>query len=224
MSTSPEMTEASTSSQRRKERNFRTPLDRPIKALADRLGGSKEMERFLRFALVGISGAFLDLGLLTLLQATILPPARLTPTPFDFSFASQALTFDVTAIPMPFNVALATTLAFVAAVVSNFTWTTLWVYPESTARSMRRQLTLFALISVIGWSARTLWITLTYIPIGALMTPIVEPIIRVAQPAFDADPVMEKRIGSVIAQLVAMVFVMLWNFFANRYWTFNDVE
>lgn len=212
------------SSAKRKVRNFRTPLDRPISMIANRLGGGKELERFLRFAVVGLSGAFLDLGLLTVLQATVLAPARLQSMPLDFVFVAQGITFDVAATPLPLNVAAATTIAFVTAVASNFLWTSLWVYPESTSRSIRRQLSQFAFISFVGWSARTLWITLTYAPIGVLVTPFAEPLIRIVQPAFDADPVMEKRIGSVVAQLVAMVVVMLWNFFANRYWTFNDVE
>ena len=206
-------------------RQFQTPLDRPIIAIANRFGGNKakELERFLKFAIVGFSGAFIDLGVLATLQATILPPAVLTPTPLAFNMEQLPINFGITAAPLLFNVALATTLAFLAAVLSNFTWTTLWVYPESRA-NMRRQLGQFALISVIGWLARTLWITVMYVTIGTWITPIVEPFIQIIQSDFVANPVTEKRFGSITAQLVAMVFVMLWNFFANRYWTFSDVD
>jgi putative flippase GtrA len=207
-------------------RQFRTPLDRPISAIATRIGGGKksiELERFLRFAVVGVTGAIIDLGVLTILQATILPPAFITPTPLDFNLDTLPFNFEITAVPLSFNVALATTLAFIAAVLSNFTWTTLWVYPESRA-NIRRKLGQFALISVTGWLARTLWITLMYVPIGVLVTPIVEPLIQIIQEDFIANPVTEKRFGSITAQLVAMGFVMLWNFFANRYWTYSDVD
>jgi putative flippase GtrA len=208
------------------QRQFRTPLDRRIGTLAERFGGekAKELERFLKFALVGLTGAFIDLGILTLLQLTILPPAAYIVNPIDFNLGALPVDFELLTIPLDINVAMATTIAFVCAVVSNFTWTSLWVYPESTSRSMRRQLTQFFIISVIGWSARTLWITTTYVTIGTLLAPTLEPVMRILDAGFEFTPVGEKRLGSIIAQLVAMVFVMLWNFFANRYWTFNDVD
>jgi putative flippase GtrA len=206
--------------------HLRTPLDRPIQAVANRFGGSKakEVERFLKFACVGVTGAVIDLGLLTVLQASVLPPADGAALPIDFNLMNLPFNFNVTAVPLHFNVALATTIAFISAVLSNFIWTSIWVYPESQTRSVRRQLTQFALISFIGWSARTLWITTTYVPMGAIVTPIAEPFIKIVRPAFESGPVVEKRVGSIASQLIAMVVVMIWNFFANRYWTFNDVD
>lgn len=207
-------------------RGFHTPIDKIIEAIAARFGGekAKELERFIKFAIVGITGAVVDLGLLALLQVTFLPPAAYISSPLGFSLATLPLNMEIFAIPLHFNVAVATTIAFIAAVVSNFIWTMLWVYPESRSRSKRRQLVQFAFISVIGWSARTLWITLMYVSIGAWIAPMLEPLIQVFNATFTLDPVSEKSIGSVVAQLIAMVVVMLWNFFANRYWTFNDVD
>ncbi len=188
--------------------NFRTPLDKPIAYLAGRFGGAraKELERFLRFAVVGLTGAVIDLGTLTILQASILPPVNAANEPNDL------------------NVAIATTIAFVLAVISNFTWTRLWVYPESRSRTLRQQLGLFFFISVVGWLARTLWITLMYVEIGHITMPIALPIIHQFQPEYIASIEAEKKLGTLIAQMIAMIFVMLWNFFANRYWTYNDVE
>ncbi len=59
-------------------RHFRTPLDGIIRYAANRFGPTraKEMERFFRFAVVGASGAVIDLGLLFILQQTIIPPTR----------------------------------------------------------------------------------------------------------------------------------------------------
>lgn len=181
---------------------FRTPLDTPINRAARRIGGSnwREVERFLRFAVVGVTGAIIDFGTLIIAQATILPPTN------------------------DLHVAMATTLAFVIAVVSNFIWTRMWVYPDSRSRSMRRQLSQFFLISVTGWLARTVWITTTYSLIGHALMPALLPIIEVFRPEYIPSPTSEEKLGSIIAQLIAMAFVMLWNFFANRYWTYNDVE
>jgi putative flippase GtrA len=212
--------------QSQKDRKFSTPLDGFIEKLGKRFGGNKpkELERFIKFAIVGITGAVVDLGILTILQMTILPPAAYLSLPLDFNLVSLPIDFNISATPLDVNVALATTVAFISAVISNFIWTTRWVYPESRGRGVRRQLIQFASISVIGWLARTLWITLTYVMIGALVSPIIEPIIQIFKPSYVVNSVSEKGLGSIVAQLIAMVFVMLWNFFANRYWTFNDVD
>jgi len=204
---------------------FRNPLNVPIEALAKRIAGDenyKEMERFLRFACVGITGAMLDLGTLTVLQATALPPARTFDSALVESLNYQTPVVFATSIDL--NVALATTIAFLVAVISNFIWTSLWVYPESTTRSKRRQLAQFTFISFVGWSGRTLWITAMYRVIGPIVTPIVVPIVQLVDASFVATPVTEDRLGTTFAQLIAMGIVMLWNFFANRYWTFNDVD
>lgn len=212
--------------QSQKDRKFSTPLDGFIEKLGKRFGGNKpkELERFIKFAIVGITGAIVDLGILTILQMTILPPAAYLSLPLDFNLVSLPIDFNISATPLDVNVALATTVGFISAVISNFIWTTRWVYPESRGRSVQRQLIQFASISVIGWLARTLWITLTYVMIGALVSPIIEPIIQIFKPSYVVNSVSEKGLGSIVAQLIAMVFVMLWNFFANRYWTFNDVD
>ena len=158
---------------------FSNPLNRPILAVATRFGGSKakELERFLKFAIVGLIGFVVDFGTVFVLQSTVLPPAN---------DAGDKLTF---------NVALATSIAFAAAVTSNFTWNRVWTYPDSRSRSIRRQLSQFTVVSIIGWLARTVWISLAYIPAGVLA-----------------------------ANLIGVIVVMIWNFFANRYWTYNDVE
>jgi putative flippase GtrA len=181
---------------------MRTPIDGMIRAVAGRFGAkrAKEMERFLRFAVVGASGAVIDLGLLFILQQTIIPPTR------------------------GLTVALASGIAFFAAVMSNFIWTRYWVYPESRSRSMRRQLAMFTTVSVIGGAFRVVWMALLAFPIGERITPLLAPIIQSVTGSFEVTRFTEARIGSVVAQLIAMVVIMLWNFFANRYWTYNDVR
>jgi putative flippase GtrA len=185
-------------------RRIKNPLDYPINAIAARSGSpqrQKEVARFLRFALVGISGAVIDISLVYVLQATILPP-----------------------IPGTINVILATAIAFVTAVVSNFTWTRLWVYPDSRSKSIRRQLAMFTMISVIGGVTRTAWIAFSHSFIGVLMMPLALPFIQLFRPGYDPGPLATEKLGTLVALLIAMVIVMLWNFFANRYWTYNDIQ
>ncbi len=184
--------------------NLQNPLNASIHYVAQRLGDgekrSKEIERFLRFAVVGTIGAVIDIGLLFLLQATILPPINESA------------------------IALASGIAFFTAVVNNFLWTRLWVYPDSRSRSMRRQLAMFTLVSVMGGLFRLIWMAVMAFPIGHFVMPFAEPIILIFDPSYVPTVLAEGRAGSIIAQMIAMVVVMLWNFFANRYWTYNDVQ
>jgi putative flippase GtrA len=177
---------------------LKTPFDTLIVALAQRLGRGKprEMERFLKFATVGLLGAMIDFGLLNLLQATVFSPSVAT------------------------NVALATTVAFIAAVTSNFILNRYWTYPDSRSRSLRRQLMQFVAVSAVGWFARTIWVTLMFAPIGLFIVGI----IHTFSPTFIATSQLTKQLGSNGAQLIAIFVVMIWNFFINRYWTYNDID
>ncbi len=179
-------------------RTLRTPLDRLYVRIAQRLGGSKakEVERFLKFATIGVMGAIVDFGTLNLLHATLLPPEN------------------------TLNVGLSATLAFIAAILNNFLWNRFWTYPDSRSRSIRRQLTQFFIVSTVGWVARTIWITATYASMGVLIVSIIQLI----NPDYVATELATNQLGANFSQLIAVFVVMIWNFFANRYWTYNDVE
>ncbi|MCY4537782.1 MAG: GtrA family protein [Chloroflexi bacterium] len=181
-----------------------TPIDRFIIALARRVGGrrAKEVERFIKFAFIGLLGFVIDFGVLFILQSTVLPAA------------------DDQNIALPLNVALATTISFTLAVSSNFTWNRLWTYPDSRSYSVRRQLTQFALVSVIGWIGRTFWITSSFAVVGLWSTTAIQSVISTYNPVLQD----ELKLGTMISQFIGVIVVMIWNFLANRYWTFNDVE
>jgi len=176
---------------------IQSPLDRTYSQLARRFGGdkAKELERFLKFATVGIVGALLDFVVLNILLVTILPATQ------------------------PINVAIATTIAFVTAVSSNFFWNRIWTYPDSRSRSLRRQLTQFFVVSFFGWFARLVWVTVSYVAMGFFIVGLIHAIL----PQFSVDLDATKRIGSNFSLLIAIVVVMIWNFFVNRYWTYSDV-
>ncbi len=182
-------------------RVFRNPLDVMILAVANRFGEkSKEVERFLKFAVVGGFGAVVDFTTLIVLQATVLPPE-------DGS-----------------KVALATTLAFLAAVINNFTWNRFWTYPDSRSNSMRKQLVQFTVISAIGWLGRTIWISLSYVPLGDWLMPAALPVARLMRPGYIPSDTGEAKLGTIVAMLIGIAVVMVWNFLANRYWTYKDVK
>ena len=191
-------------SKRSHYRGLNTPLDQLIIKIARRVGGdkAKEVERFIKFAFVGLLGFVIDFGALFVLQSSLLPPVN------DLQER------------LPVNVAIATSIGFALAVISNYAWNRFWTYPDSRSYSVRRQLTQFAIVSVIGWIARTLWITATYVFLGLLSTQFIQMLIVGYQPQM----LDEHKLGTMTAQFIGVVVVMIWNFLANRYWTFNDVD
>jgi putative flippase GtrA len=112
-----------------------------------------------------------------------------------------------------FNMLLvaAGTISFVCAVCSNFIWNRYWTYPDSRSRHPARQLAMFFAVNVAGVAIR--------IPILWFLEP---PLIRLF--ARTPYPVSAEFLAKNLTLAIAVGIVMLWNFFANRYWTYNDVE
>jgi putative flippase GtrA len=105
-------------------------------------------------------------------------------------------------------------ISFIAAVLNNFLWNRYWTYPDSRTKSVSTQIVQFALINVIGLLIRT--------PLFAFLETVSVPVIKSVLPAeFFLSPVF---IGHNLSLATAILVVMLWNFFANRLWTYNDVK
>ena len=168
----------------------------------------KEAERFLKFAVVGAIGFIVDFGIFNLLIGpfhnllAVGEPLNTLLVRFGFSPVQAA-----TLAP-----AFAGTVSFIAAIISNFLWNRYWTYPDSRSKSTRRQFIMFALVSLAGIFIRIPIITLLHGPFTSLFSLI---------PALTPYAV---RLGENAALAVSVVVVMFWNFFANRYWTYNDVE
>lgn len=108
----------------------------------------------------------------------------------------------------------ASILSFAAAVLSNFLWNRFWTYPDSRSKKVSRQIFQFILVSVIGLAIRTPLLTV-------LERVLVENIAKWLPGDFFVTP---RFIGHNIALAIAVLVVMMWNFFANRYWTYGDIE
>ena len=187
-----------------KPRALHTPIDGLIIKAARSIGGrqAKEVERFIKFACVGLLGFIIDFGALFLLQSSLLPPV---------TAGGENL---------PLNVALASTIAFALAVGSNFIWNRLWTYPDSRSFSIRRQLTQFAIVSVIGGAVRTFWVAVSFIFFGMLSTSLLQAV----SPGYHPSLLDQQKLGTMAAQLIGVIIVMFWNFLANRHWSYNDVD
>lgn len=104
--------------------------------------------------------------------------------------------------------------SFAAAVVSNFLWNRFWTYPDSRSKAVSKQVVQFVVVSIVGLAIRT--------PLFAWLEKIfVQNIGRTLSSSF---PVSSTFLGHNFALAIAILVVMMWNFFANRFWTYNDVS
>ncbi len=123
--------------------------------------------------------------------------------------------FNLLATVLGVYAVVASVVSFSLAVVSNFTWNRFWTYPDSRTKPIGQQLFTFALINVIGLGIRTPLfaflerrLTMSAEKIGIFRNINLSPIF----------------IGHNVALACAILVVMFWNFYANRYLTYNDVS
>ncbi len=126
-------------------------------------------------------------------------------------FVVDATTFFILTSLLLLPDLVAQALSFAAAVVSNFTLNRYWTYPESRSKSIRRQLVQFILVNLAGLGIRSLVFLAVTGPYRRLATT--QTLIRM-------DPAFLTRFAALAT---AVTVVLLWNFFVNRYWTYNDV-
>jgi putative flippase GtrA len=120
--------------------------------------------RFGRFALVGVLGTGLDMGLLLLLTAA----AGLSTLPSNM-------------------------ISYSAGIINNYYWNRRWTFTGGQHTYWPRQLTQFAVVSLVGLGLNSLIVVW-----------------------------MEGLIGLLSAKLLATGLVLLWNYNANRLWTFGE--
>ncbi len=109
---------------------------------------------------------------------------------------------------------LASIVSFTAAVISNYLWNRFWTYPDSRNKRFTSQLTQFSLVSLVGLAIRAI----SFTPLEKVVLSVVEKSV----PTSFFLP--SKTIGYNITLAILIIVVMFWNFFANRYWTYNDVK
>jgi putative flippase GtrA len=111
------------------------------------------------------------------------------------------------------SLVLAGTISFICAVSNNFILNRYWTYPDSRSKPFLHQLGMFVLVNSIGIGIR--------IPTLHFMEPVM------AQ-AFENIVHLSHATAESLAKnatlLLAIGVVMTWNFFVNRYWTYNDID
>jgi len=156
----------------------------------------REARRFVKFLVVGTVGAVVDFG----------------------SFNILLRIFNV--VPED-----AQSISFALAVISNFTWNRFWTYPESRSKPIPLQFVLFFVLNFIAWRIRTpIFVELSQ-PLrdliasmaGGLLAGLLDFATRTLNMTLD-------QLGHNAALACAVIVVMLWNFFSNRFITYSDVK
>lgn len=131
-------------------------------------------------------------------------------------FALLNLLYNVLGLPQVFS----NIVAMSTSIVNNFLWNRYWVYPELKEQGGTRKFVQFVIVSLIalGLNTAILWTTDRWLLSEAgLLAGLVAP---VAQWLGIEHSVLSSNVAAVIATGI----VLFWNFFANRLWTFADVD
>jgi len=105
------------------------------------------------------------------------------------------------------------TISFTCAILSNFLWNRYWTYPDSRSRPIAKQLAMFFIVNVAGLAIRLPILHFLEIPIRQVFERLSLNI-----------PFSPEFLGKNFTLAIAVFIVMLWNFFVNRYWTYNDID
>jgi putative flippase GtrA len=123
-------------------------------------------------------------------------------------------TFNLLAEVFHLHAVVASVVSFTAAVTSNFTLNRHWTYPDSRSKPVGRQWVQFALVNLVGLFIRT--------PLFAFLRA---PWTRLAERLpVSWVPLAPSQLGNNAALACAVGVVLIWNFIANRLWTYNDVR
>ncbi len=104
-------------------------------------------------------------------------------------------------------------LSFICAVCSNFIFNRYWTYPDSRSRPLMHQLGMFFLVNSIGIAIR--------IPTLHFVEPIM---LKIFESTVHLSSTTSEFLAKNATLVLAIGIVMIWNFFVNRYWTYNDVN
>ncbi|HZY43939.1 MAG TPA: GtrA family protein [Anaerolineae bacterium] len=156
----------------------------------------KEFKRFAKFLVVGIVGFVVDFG-----------------------------TFNLLLRALNFNPIVAQSISFTCAAISNFTWNRIWTYPESRSKPILLQFGQFFILNLIGVLVRSVVFGLLSAPMIGLVTSMQSgPFAGLIGFATNTLHMTIEQLGYNGALAIAVVVVLFWNFFSNRFITYGDVK
>jgi putative flippase GtrA len=156
----------------------------------------KEFARFTKFLAVGLTGFVVDFGVFNLLlKALNFPPV------------------------------LAQAISFSLAAVNNFMWNRYWTYPDSRSKPILRQFGMFFVLNGIGLAIRTPIFWLFSAPMVALAESMQYGLFAgLINFITGTLHISIEQLGLNMALAIAVLVVLFWNFFSNRFITYSDVK
>jgi putative flippase GtrA len=124
-------------------------------------------------------------------------------------------TFNLLTTSAGLTAVVASVISFIAAIINNFIWNRYWTYPDSRSKPIGRQLVQFSFVSILGLLIRT--------PIIAILEPLFFRIFS-SLAFLPIGFFTAEFLANNLALAIAVIVVMFWNFFINRYWTYNDIS
>jgi putative flippase GtrA len=128
-------------------------------------------------------------------------------------FAVDSLAFNIFRSGIGISPEVSAVLSFMVAVTSNFIWNRYWTYPDSRSKPAIGQLIQFLIVNAAGLVIRTVVFVL-----------INQPLVRFFEGKSFSLPFEAYVLGENLALAIVVIIVMFWNFFINRFWTYNDVD
>ena len=128
-------------------------------------------------------------------------------------FGVDTLTYNLVRSGFGLPAELSSVISFVVAVLSNFLFNRFWTYPDSRSKPLVGQLSQFAVVNVVGLLIRTVIFSLIHGPLTNLAASLT-----------GGNGIPPKVLGENFSLAIVVVVVMFWNFFVNRFWTYNDVS
>jgi putative flippase GtrA len=111
------------------------------------------------------------------------------------------------------NLVVAGAVSFICAIISNFVWNRFWTYPDSRSKPIAGQFAQFAIVSVMGLVIR--------IPVLHFLEPLLMRLFKIMPRFLSFSP---DFLGKNVTLAIAVLIVMFWNFFVNRYVTYGDIN
>jgi putative flippase GtrA len=156
----------------------------------------KEFKRFTKFLVVGSIGFVVDFGVFNLLLRGL-----------------------------NFQPVVAQAISFTCAAISNFAWNRFWTYPESRSKPILLQFGQFFVLNLIGVLVRSVVFGLLSEAMVSLVTSLQTGLFAgLVGFAINTLHMTLQQLGYNGALVVAVIVVLFWNFFANRFITYSDVK
>ena len=156
----------------------------------------KEFKRFTKFLVVGSIGFVVDFGVFNLLLRGL-----------------------------NFQPVVAQAISFTCAALSNFTWNRFWTYPESRSKPILLQFGQFFALNLVGVLVRSIVFGLLSEAMVALVTSMQTGLFAgLVGFATNTLNMTLQQLGYNGALVIAVIVVLFWNFFANRFITYGDVK